>query len=465
MSATGRSCDLLVDDGWLLTMDEHSTVIPEGGLAIDGGRIVDIGPSRELRGRWRAARTIDAGGAPVHPGMIETHTHITLNISRGAFDESTDWEGAVGYYADFWNAVSAEDEYDAARLACLELVRNGATCFVEAGTVHAPDSAAAAAGEVGVRALLADPFLWDVGGFSQDSPAIARAQPSTGRSLELLGGQLARNDDPDALVRGHVAVVGMGSASDELTHAAKQMARERGALFNQHQSYAALDVCDDEHRFGCHPLVHLGELGVLDPATLLAHVNVVRDDEHEVLAAARPSIAWCPIASATFGIGGTQRGRHLELMRDGVNVALGSDSANWSGRLDLNQVAFMAVLSTREKMRDRTALTWRDGLELATRNGARAIGEEKNLGSLEIGKRADLVIRSTDAPEAVPGLDPFQTVLQAGGARTVGTVLVGGQVVVEGGRSTLVDEREVRARAREAAARVRGRIAAGEVIR
>ncbi len=453
-----QNCDILVRNGYLVTMDEARSRYSDGAVAISEGRIEAIGASAEIESRFEASRVIDASGALVHPGFVECHLHVSLHVSRGAFPESTSWEDAVQFYVDFWNAVDDEDEHAASLLACLEMVRNGTTCFMEAGTVLEPACAAEASQAIGMRALLGDPILWDTGGFSSDAPVVHRAAADTDRALGLLGGQLSRNRDPDALVRGHVALVGMGSASDELTRAAKACADANRVVLNQHQSYASLDTRDDDRRHGRHPLVHYADIGALGSNCTFAHMNILRDDEMVPVIDSGMSIAWCPVASMLFGIGGTLHGRHLELHRAGVNLCLGSDSANWSGRFDLGTVAFVALLTQRERAGTRDALLAEDVLAMSTINGARATGLENRIGSLETGKRADLVIRSTDLPEAQPGLTPIQSTVYGARSKSVELVIVDGEVIVEGGHSVRVDESTVYARARESARRVLARM-------
>lgn len=463
-----KPCNLLIDHAYLITMDPQRTMVVDGALVVVDGRVAAVGPRNEIVSSWTASATIDAGGAPVHPGFIETHTHITIHTTRGVFPDTLSWDEAVAFYADFWNEVTPEEEYIGARLACLELARNGGTGFLEAGTVLDPDAAARAASEVGIRAWLADPFLWDIGGFTADSPTVHRAPPTTARSLEALGGQLARNSNPDALVQGHVSLIGMGSASDELTLAAKAAARDHGVILNQHQSFAPPDVADDDRRLGRHPLVHLAELGVLDDATTLAHMNIIRDDEVDPVVDSGLSISWCPIASMLMGAGGTVRGRHCELHHAGVNISLGSDSANWAGRFDPGSVALVALLTARDKTQSRTALDSYDVLRMGTTCGARAVGAKDQLGTLEEGRRADFVVRRLDSPEAQPYAppytDPVQSVVLAGRESTIDTVVVAGEIVVQDGRSTRVDEAEVYAQAREAAVSLARRMGVAPVV-
>src|SRR5690606_17852276 len=259
-----------------------------------------------------------------------------------------------------------------------------------------------------------------------------RAPASTDRALKLLGTELRRNRDPHALVQGHIAIAGMGTATDELERAAKQTADAAGTILNQHQSYYDVDTATDDQRHGCHAILHLEEIGILGENCLFSHMNVVRNDEVEPIVKSGLSIAWCPAGSMLWGVGGTFRGRHAEFHNRGVNIALGSDSANWSNRFDVGLQSYLALLTAREKSGTRTILTAEDVLAMATINGAKAAGLEHKIGSIEVGKRADLVIRANDVPEAFPQTDPVSQLVYSAGAKTVHTVLIGGRVVLEG---------------------------------
>jgi 5-methylthioadenosine/S-adenosylhomocysteine deaminase len=152
-----------------------------------------------------------------------------------------------------------------------------------------------------------------------------------------------------------------------------------------------------------------------------------------------------------WGCGGTISGPHFELIRRGVPVALGSDASNYSGTLDVADQGFLALLTARERTQRSDALLAADVLALCTVNGARALGLDAELGSIEVGKLADVVIRRSDVPEAAPGLDPLRELVLAARSRTVDTVIVGGEVIVEHGRSTRVDEAQLRAQAASSA--------------
>jgi 5-methylthioadenosine/S-adenosylhomocysteine deaminase len=447
-SAAGATqpVDLAIVHGYVVTVDAERRVFADGAVAVRGREIVGVGTTGEVLARFEPGRLIDAGGGVVHPGFVECHTHITYHLARGAWGDTISYaELGPSIECAFVNAIDDEGEYAGALLACLEMAGNGTTCFIEAGTAYSPAAVAAAAESFGMRGLVADPFLWDAeetpGGYN--AYRLERAPASTERALRLLGTELRRNRDPDALVRGHIAIAGMGTATDELERAAKAAADAAGTVLNQHQSYYAVDTETDDRRHGKHAILHLEELGIMGPNCLFSHVNVIRDDEVAPIVRSGLSIAWCPAGSMLWGVGGAITGRHAELRQRGVNIALGSDSANWSNRFDLGQQGYLAVLAAREQHRSRTILTAEDAIEMATINGARAVGLEDRIGSLEVGKRADIVVRANDVPEAYPLTDPIAQVVYSAGSKSVHTVIIDGRIVLEARQPTRVDSGEV----------------------
>ena len=441
-----RSVDLAVTHGYLVTMDDSRSVFADGAVVVSGRDIVALGPTSQILAEFEPRRVIDAGGAVVHPGFVECHTHVTFHLARGAFGDTmsfTDVEPR--FFVPFLNALDDEAEHAGATLACLEMISNGTTCFLEAGTAHSPASVAEAAEVVGMRGLVADPWLWDATGNADGYNALPldRGKPGLQRALGLLGTELRRNRDPDALVQGHIAIQGMGSASDELERAAKSAADDGGTVLNQHQSYYQVDAETDDRRWGRHPLVHLENIGVLGDNCVFAHMNILRDDELEPIVRSGMSIAWCPGASMMWGVGGTIHGRHVELYRRGVNIALGSDSSNWGTRFDLGQQGYLAVLTAREKFGDRSALVAEDALAMATINGAKAVGLAHRIGSLAPGKRADIVVRANDVPSAFPLTDPISQLVYSARSDSVHTVIVDGRVVLEARQPVGIDAASV----------------------
>ena len=194
-----RKVDLLVRNAYVVTMDPERRVYPGGAVAIDGGAIVSVGPERDVAAGLDTARTIDAHGAVVHPGFVDTHIHVSYHNFRWAIPEGVDyWEEYLGFHADYWEQVEDEEEHVGTLLASLEMARNGTTCFLEAGSTMAPDAGAAAIEKIGIRGVIADPHLMDVFG----GRVVNRYPDEPRRAFRVMGTELKRNSDPDALVRG-----------------------------------------------------------------------------------------------------------------------------------------------------------------------------------------------------------------------------------------------------------------------
>ena len=440
-------CDLLVHGACVITVDAGRRIHDPGAIAVRGTDIVAVGLESEVRGRFSADETIDAGGAVVHPGFIDAHNHIVHGTCRGVF-ANTERSGGLGVNFATWKAgVTAEDEYAASALAALELLHNGFTGFVEPGTAFDPEAIARAAREVGVRVTLADPYLWDqtevIGGLARlGSPELfARAPASIERAMDLLGGELHRNDEAGGHVHGFVCLYGLGTASDALQRAAKAAADEQGVAFHQHEGYVPATTNALRARLGRSPVAHLADLGVLDESTSLIHMNVFDDEEAHILADTGASVVWCPVAYFNLGITADVACRVPALIERGVPLALGTDGARDCVVGDAALAAHLAMRSAGATLAPERVI------EMQTIGAARAAGLADITGSLEPGKRADIVVREITAA-GYPSVNPVHQLALTCRANTADTVLVNGRVVLRGGKSTRAEESEVLSRAK-----------------
>jgi cytosine/adenosine deaminase-related metal-dependent hydrolase len=451
VSTGPRTIDLLVRHAYLITMDDRDTIIDDGAVAIEGQRIVAVGQDAAIAESFHGHRVIDARGGPTHPGLIESHLHASYQLYRSAIpDDMPRADVFETIERVFYDTVNDEEERLAVTLSSLEMIRNGTTCFLEAGTVLEPAAAAAAAEHVGIRAVIGDARVVDRS-WAADEPSSPDDPPASGglvrrsprtlaEALVRLGQEAQRFPDPAALVTGHVAVHALGTASEALLVEAKRRADAAHTVLNMHQSYSIDDTEMDRSRYGKDPLVRLHELGVLGPNVTLGHANYLTDTECDIAEATGITLVWAPAAAMMWGNGSTLVSRHAELWRRGVNVALGSDSANWSNDFDLFRQANLALLVARETHRDRTILMAEDVLRMATRGGARAVGKEALLGSLEVDKVADLVIHTLSRPELMPVTNMVRNLMYASRSKSVDTVIVNGRVILQGGAFVELDE-------------------------
>ncbi len=436
-------CDILIHNGQVITIDSDRRIYTPGAVAVAGARILAVGPDTELRRRFEARGTLDAEGGIVHPGFIDAHNHIVHTTCRGVFSNIFDVDAAAIKFADWKANVTAEDEASATAMAALEMLGGGFTMFIEPGTLFSTHAAAEAVERVGMRALFSPPYLWDrretlaaMPGLESES-LTARVPIDSARALGQLDGELYRNRNPEALVRGFVFVYGVGTASPELLQAAHACARDAGVPLHLHAGYAPGEGEIYRKVTGVSQLVHLQQLGVLDEHTVIVHANLLDEDEETAIRATGCQIVWCPVSFFSLGIARSAPFRMAERHRAAVPVALGVD-----GAFDCTPAELMRAAHSAARVCD-DPLSVDALLEMQTINAAAAAGLDAELGSLEPGKRADVVVRSPRASGAYPANNPVHLLALTLGNGSVDTVLVNGDVVFSGGRPTRVDEREI----------------------
>ena len=442
MPEVAERADLLVAGGEVVTMDPVRRVLSGGTVAVAGGVIVAVGRTGELRAAHPEAVVIDATGCVVTPGLVNAHQHLTGDplvrccipdrLAPGA--SITEW--AVPLHA----AHSADDDELAATTTAIESLRYGVTTVVEAGTVAHPARVAAGMTRAGLRGTIGT-WGWDVG----DGPYAAPADEVLDRQREVLDAFPV-----GGLVEGWVTLVGHSFASDALLVGAAALARSRGIGMTLHLSPSSADPADYLARTGRRPVVHLESLGVLGPHLLIAHGVWLDDVEIEALLSTRSAVAYCPWAYLRLGQGVTRAGRHAELVERGGRVALGCDSANAGDLADILRAAALAAGLARDARLAPERFGADTAFELATIAGAEAIGMGARIGSIEPGKRADLVVHDTRSPAWTPIGDLAHQLVWGTDGRSVRDVVVDGRVVVRDGRCTTVDEAALRAEAQAA---------------
>lgn len=423
-------------------MDPDRKIYSPGAVAITGSRIVAVGPDAELREKFDASKTINAAGAIVHPGFIDAHNHIVHTSCRGIFGGSHDAESLPVNFADWKASVTDADEAAATTMAGIEMLCNGFTMFIEPGSLFSTQAAAEAVESVGLRALFSPLYLWDRGESFEAIPTLAspslmaRATIDHDRCIKELDAELHRNKNEDALVRGYVFVYGEGTASPELLRTAHACARENDVPLHIHAGY--LPEGADLYRTltGKSHLVHLQELGFLDENTVVVHASALDADEEAAVHETGCKIVWCPIAFFSLGITFDITFKMAERYRRGVCVSLGADGARDCTPGETMLTAHQVAQSYADPVSPGALL------EMQTLNAAAAAGLQTELGSLEPGKRADIVVRSPRSSEAHPDNNLVHALALRLRAGSVDTVLVNGQVVFSEGRSTRVDELE-----------------------
>ena len=433
-------CDLLIDNSVILTLDSKRRIFNNGAIAIKDGIIIDVNTTRRLGEKYSAKQHINADGGIVHPGFVEPHIHISQYHSRSAASVTQHPQSKIRY-AEWKAQLFEEDEYASTMHGCLNLLRAGFTSYVDPGTVFTPEAAAAATHKVGMRAWLADPYVWDSGEVLDLYPALIsenlmkRVPCTRARALNTLGGQLFRNKE-NPLIRGHIAIYGESTASDDLRQRAKECANANNVTFTEHLCFAPAIDQSLKQKLGISQVEHALSLGLLDKKTTAVHMNTLEPQDIDIIEKSGISIVWC-VANYLAVAAGTGVRSHLpDLYHRGTSVALGIDSPHTTNPSDTAMLAYLAAKEAGSQ------LLWSQLLEMQTITAARTVGAETNIGSIEVGKHADIVVREASDLSRMK-FDPVYELMLFERDNDVDTVIVDGNVVFSGGHSTRVDEAEV----------------------
>jgi 5-methylthioadenosine/S-adenosylhomocysteine deaminase len=439
--ATVLDADLLLLGGIVVTMDPRRTVYPAGAIAVRGGRIEAVGPRQEVAGRYRAPRTIDASGGLLLPGLIDGHTHLPMTLFRGLAD---DLPLHAWLEQHVWPAeqqfLNPETVRWGARLGAAELIRSGVTTCCD--MYFYEDTVAEAVEEAGLRAILGQGLI-EAGGAAAD---VERKVAETQRFVERWRGH--------GRIVPAVAPHAPYTVSPDFFRRLHALAERLGVPLLTHLAETKGEVRDIADRYGRTPVRHLAHLGVLTDRLIAAHCVWVDAEEVGLLAAARAGVVHCPRSNLKLASGIAPV---PDLLAAGARLGLGTDGAASNNELDLFAEIQAAALIHKGVRLDPLAVPAPAALEMATLGGARALKLDHLTGSLEAGKRADVVVLDLEENNLVPLYDPVSHLAYAAAAADVRTVLIDGRVVLDDGKLLTLDEAEVRRRVRALAVAIGSR--------
>jgi cytosine/adenosine deaminase-related metal-dependent hydrolase len=448
---------LVIAGGTIVTMDAARRIVT-GDVVVEDGRIVEIvqshnGNDASAQRHDASAQRIDASGCIVLPGLVQAHTHLCQTLCRGSADDLPllEW-----LRQRVWPYEAALDEgamRACARLAAAELLLGGTTAILDMGTVHETDALFDAVAATGLRATIGKAMMDEGDGVP------LRMREETKRSLDDSDALCARwHDSAGGRLRYAYAPRFVLSCTEELLREVG-MRVHRGARLHTHASEQAAEIELVRRKRGADNIVYLESLGLGGPNAALAHCVHATDDERRRLAANGTHVVHCPSSNLKLGSGIAPI---PEMLAQGIHVALGADGAPCNNNLDGFVELRLAALLHKPRA-GATAMPALTALELATLGGAAALGLEREIGSLEPGKRADLIVVEPRTPHATPSFDPVSTLVYATQSRDVRDVVVDGRVLVRGGALTELtglDRAEVVATAQAEATRVQARVRA-----
>jgi 5-methylthioadenosine/S-adenosylhomocysteine deaminase len=416
-----RACDLLVKGGLIVTLDGADRMVEGGAVAIEQGRIVDVGDGDELAKRWSPARTIDARDKLVMPGLVNVHNHTPLMITRGMIED-------LGFAPRFTAGIPqghrlTEGEATAlSRLGVYEMLRTGSTTIVD--FYRYPEALAKAHAELGSRAVIA--------GRIHDADPEALTQKRYDYSAAIGAASIAENvalverwqGHDNGRIRCDFAPHAPDTCSDELLREVAGLVQRYGGNVHTHVCQSPIEVSQTQARSGRSPVEVLDAAGLLDQRLIAAHCIHVTADDEAALGAAKATMAYTPIGNAKTG----RIAPAASIARHGARMALCTDT--FSGDMFEAMrwaVAMQRIRGEKDGLNARTALRW------ATQGGAEALGLGDEIGSVTVGKKADLVLLDLSEPTLAPVIDGFGALVWSGNGNNVKTVIVDGRVVIEDG--------------------------------
>ncbi len=431
--------DTLLQARWLIPVNPAHDCLEHHTIAIDDGRIVDILPNDQAILQYSAKNRIAYPEHALMPGMINSHTHAAMSLFRGLADDLAlmDWlQNHIWPAEQKW--VNEAFVQTGTELAIAEMLRCGTTCFND--MYFYPDVSARVASRVGIRAC--------VGLIVLDFPTVWASNAD-----EYIDKGTALRDQyrDDALIRTAFAPHAPYTVSDAPLQKIRTLADELDVPVHMHVHETAFEVADAVKQSGKRPLQRLQELDLLSPNLLAVHMTQLLDSEITALAEAGSHVVHCPESNLKLASGFCPVAK---LLAAGVNVALGTDGAASNNDLDMFGEMRTAALLAKGVANDATALPAHQALEMATINGARALGIDSVTGSLEVGKQADIIAVDLSAIETTPMFDPISHLVYCTGRNQVSDVWVAGKHLMKQRVLTSLDIVTISTAARELAARI-----------
>ncbi len=443
---------LVIKDVIVITINGENRIV-KGSVVIEQGRIAEILPSSSSVSESDFDEVIDGQGRALLPGFVQTHIHLCQTLFRGAADDLAliDWLKQCVWPMEA--AHTPESLYASARLGIAELIRGGTTAALTMETVNHTDAVFQAVEESGFRATVGKCMMDD--GDDVPEALSEKTEDSIRESLELL----ARwNGRADGRIRYCFAPRFAVSCTRELLERVAALARERGVMVHTHASENRDEIALVERATGKRNIEYLRDVGLAAPHVVLAHCIWLDENEMDILRETGTHVAHCPSSNLKLASGFA---RVAEMIDRGISVSLGADGAPCNNRLDMFTEMRTAALLQKALHGPRTlpALT---ALRMATINGARAMGLGDQIGSIEIGKRADLQLVNLQRLHTTPHPDPVSALVYAAEAGDVETVIIDGQIVMRDRQLLTLNEQEVAAQAHHQARQVVQKVAGAE---
>jgi 5-methylthioadenosine/S-adenosylhomocysteine deaminase len=420
------SADIIIEHTQVLTMDSNHNVFHNASVVIKQGRIIDIGPSDSITLKYMAARIIDGNNKLVMPGMVNTHSHVPMNLFRGYADDLHLHDWLYKYIFPLEKKyVNPHSVRLGSQLAMIEMLKSGTTIFND--MYYFEGEVAKAAKEIGMRAIVCEGLIsFPVSNAKNYKEGMAYTE------------KLIKQWKGDSLITVGVSVHSPYTCTSELIKDAWALANKYKIPFNIHLAETQWEVDSIMKTFHCTPVHYLQKLGVLSVNVIAAHCVHLTDEDIAILAETKTGVAHNPECNMKICSGVAPV---PAMIKKGVKVGLGTDGAASNNNLDMFKAMYTTALLHKLSSNDPTAMNAQQVVDMATINGAKVLGMDKLIGSLEKGKAADLIIIDLKRPEAYPFYDNiYSTIVYNMNSAAVNTVIINGKVVMDNRKVLNIDE-------------------------
>jgi 5-methylthioadenosine/S-adenosylhomocysteine deaminase len=427
-----ESVDYIIRGGTVVTMDNASRVIENGAVAVRGERIVAIGTTAEIARKYASARIINATGKVVMPGLINTHTHVPMVMFRGIADDLMlpEWLQKYIFPAEAKN-VDEQFVRWGTRLGCLEMIRGGTTTYVD--MYYYEDAIADETAKAGMRGVLGETVI--------DFPA---PDNKTWDAAMSYAEKYVQKWKGHRLIVPAIAPHAPYTVSTEHLKQTHELSKRHNVPLVIHVAEDYSEVNTIKDRYKTSSVSYLESINLLDNRVIAAHMVWPTEEDIKTLAAREVGVAHCPQSNMKLAAGASPV---PQMLKAGVNIGLGTDGAASNNDLSLWEEMDTAAKFHKFVAKDPTVLTAKEAVEMATIRGARAIHLDKEIGSIEIGKRADLIIVGMSSAHQTPLYNVYSHLVYATKAADVETVMINGKVVMQNRRVLTIDEPGVRTKA------------------
>lgn len=462
MTAADPRHDVLITGGTIVTMDRQRRVIEDGAVLVRDGRIAAVGTRAEVGPSPTGATTIEARDGLVLPGFINTHTHLFQALFKGLGDDRPLYRWLTEMTTPAAVALEEEDCEAAGLTGAVEAIRSGTTTIVDFMYTHPrprlTDAVIRGLAASGIRAVVCRGFVTEGGDLGIPEAIVETVDAALADTERLV----RKHNTADSLIRVGVAPTLLWMVDEGALRATREFADANGTLITYHLAETSFEVDYARRRYGVRETEVLASTGILGPDFLGVHCTKVDGEDIRVMKAFDAKVSHNPISNMYLGSGVAPI---VTMLAAGLSIGLGSDGPASNNNQNMIHVLKFAALLHKVAHEDATAMTAEKVLEMATIDGARAIGMEDEIGSIELGKRADLSVMAFDNPFVGPVHDPVSAIVYAALGNEARWVLVDGRVVMADGKLTTLDEDAVRARAATAARGLAARAGIGSARR